>query len=314
MQIDLDYNFSSIDKQLDIWNNFLNGEIEDGTLKLKGGEIRTFRYEYLEVICADVEWPKDIVVVRRINKDDQFIPIQFTIGQSTKKDMSEVDQMINQVKEGIYFTNIDSYMSWGLDSKTQIIVLRLKKSKIKEILGKEHPFCEKLDKNQSFYFYETISAKMRSIIYELLNNNHSEKIRNYLCKSYSWILLSLLLERFINREDKVYQEIKEVNLKQIFKAREILLNDFSKTITIKELSRECGLSSTRLRDLFKTVYGKSIHKYFQEYRMEEAKRLLLTGKYTVSDVGYKVGYSHLGHFSAAFKKMYNVLPKSFLSK
>lgn len=314
MQIDLDYNFSSIDEQLEIWKDFIGGEINDGILTLKNGEIRVFKYDYLEVICVNVQWPKDLVVVRRIKKDDKFIPIQFTLGQSTVKDVSEVEQMMNQVKEGVYFTNIDSYMSWAKNSKNQIIVLRFKKDKIKEIIGNDHPFYKKLENNSSFYFYENISAKMKSAIYELLYYDGPEKIRNYLCKSYAWILLALLLEKFINRENNDFQEIKKKNLKQIFKAREILLSDFTKTITIKDLSRECGLSSTRLRELFKTVYGKSIHKYFQEYRMEEAKRLLLTGNYSVSEVGFMVGYSHLGHFSAAFKKSYKVLPKSFVSK
>jgi len=46
--------------------------------------------------------------------------------------------------------------------------------------------------------------------------------------------------------------------------------------------------------------------------MEWAKRLLSTRLYSVSEVGYKVGYANLSHFTEAFCKYHRIKPKQYL--
>jgi AraC-like DNA-binding protein len=44
--------------------------------------------------------------------------------------------------------------------------------------------------------------------------------------------------------------------------------------------------------------------------MVRAKDMLISGKYTVKEVGYKLGYQNLSNFAKAFKKEYGVLPSA----
>jgi AraC family transcriptional activator of pyochelin receptor len=46
--------------------------------------------------------------------------------------------------------------------------------------------------------------------------------------------------------------------------------------------------------------------------MEEARRILISQKYNVNEVGLKLGYSSASHFIAAFKKKYGTTPKKYL--
>jgi AraC-like DNA-binding protein len=48
--------------------------------------------------------------------------------------------------------------------------------------------------------------------------------------------------------------------------------------------------------------------------MEFARKLLLSNKYSVGEIGLRVGYSTPSHFIAAFKKKYGTTPKKYLSE
>lgn len=57
------------------------------------------------------------------------------------------------------------------------------------------------------------------------------------------------------------------------------------------------------------MYGVTMYQYFQHMRMEKARILLLSFKYSINEVGRQLGYSNLSHFATAFKKELGNFPK-----
>ncbi|HEX2535418.1 MAG TPA: helix-turn-helix transcriptional regulator, partial [Chitinophagaceae bacterium] len=82
--------------------------------------------------------------------------------------------------------------------------------------------------------------------------------------------------------------------------------------TIPELAREAMMSESKLKKIFKAVYGMPPYEYFQKHRMQKARTLLLSGKYSIKDVGYTLGYNNLSNFTLAFKKEFGQLPSELL--
>lgn len=82
--------------------------------------------------------------------------------------------------------------------------------------------------------------------------------------------------------------------------------------TIPELAREAAMSESKLKKLFKTIYGQPPYEYFQKNRMKRAKLMLLSGNYSIKDVGYALGYTNLSNFTLAFKKEFAQLPSEVL--
>jgi len=80
--------------------------------------------------------------------------------------------------------------------------------------------------------------------------------------------------------------------------------------TIKELAREVTMSESKLKKIFKTVYGLPPYEYFQRQRMQKAMSLLQSGQHSIKDVGYTLGYSNLSNFTLAFKKAFGRLPSA----
>ena len=46
--------------------------------------------------------------------------------------------------------------------------------------------------------------------------------------------------------------------------------------------------------------------------MEQAKKLFMTGKYNISEVGYMVGYDDMHYFSRLFKQKVGCSPTAFI--
>ena len=56
------------------------------------------------------------------------------------------------------------------------------------------------------------------------------------------------------------------------------------------------------------MYGTAVFEYFQRMRMQKARILLLTHKYSVKQIGRQLGYANLSNFTIAFKKEFDQLP------
>jgi AraC-like DNA-binding protein len=60
--------------------------------------------------------------------------------------------------------------------------------------------------------------------------------------------------------------------------------------------------------LFKEVYGYPIYEYYQRYRMERARAMLLSGEHSVKETGYHLGYKSLSNFAKAFRQVFEYAP------
>ncbi len=77
---------------------------------------------------------------------------------------------------------------------------------------------------------------------------------------------------------------------------------------VDELAREIGMSRSVLYRKIRALTGMSIVEFLRHIRLDNAERLLKSGKYNVSEVMYMVGFSSLSYFSRAFKKEFGRLP------
>ncbi len=71
------------------------------------------------------------------------------------------------------------------------------------------------------------------------------------------------------------------------------------------------MSESKLKRLFKQVFGNTIYNYYQTMRMKEAAYLLKHEKQSVSKVGYALGFSNLSHFTRMFEEHIGMKPKKF---
>lgn len=77
---------------------------------------------------------------------------------------------------------------------------------------------------------------------------------------------------------------------------------------IQQLARMAMMSSTKLKNRFREVYGMKLYEYYNHQRLAKAKLWLENREATVQEAAYRVGFSNSSNFSKAFKKEFGVLP------
>jgi AraC-like DNA-binding protein len=103
-------------------------------------------------------------------------------------------------------------------------------------------------------------------------------------------------------------KIGREDIEKVRGVESFLLQDLSKAPVVNELARHATMSATRLKMLFKQVYGLPPYEYFQQHRMLKAKQLLRETKMPIQEIGRSLGYSNMSNFTLAFRKVFNVNP------
>lgn len=74
------------------------------------------------------------------------------------------------------------------------------------------------------------------------------------------------------------------------------------------LARHCGASESTVLRAFRKQLGVSPFGYVRRRRLEEALRLLESGRYGVTEVASRVGYENPSAFAVAFRQQFGIAP------
>lgn len=86
-------------------------------------------------------------------------------------------------------------------------------------------------------------------------------------------------------------------------------NNLSKPIKLSEIAEALKVSPEHLSRVFTAEVGKPFSEYLMEYRMIEARRLILYSQETCGTIGLLTGFSSESHFSKAFSKYWGTTPQ-----
>lgn len=80
--------------------------------------------------------------------------------------------------------------------------------------------------------------------------------------------------------------------------------------TLKDLAKKFGTSAQCLNKGFVREYGHSIYAMLSSHRLQQAHQALVEGKLPIKTIATRMGYSHVNHFSHAFKLKFGCTPGS----
>jgi AraC-like DNA-binding protein len=99
------------------------------------------------------------------------------------------------------------------------------------------------------------------------------------------------------------------NTPLITKAIERINEDYDQQLRVESIANDVGMSVSGFHRHFKAVTAMSPLQYQKRLRLQEARRLLLGGGLTATDVAFRVGYSDSSHFSREYKGLFGLPPK-----
>ncbi len=107
-----------------------------------------------------------------------------------------------------------------------------------------------------------------------------------------------------------YGAINQVFIDKTLKIIEQNLSD--ENFDVQMLVKEIGLSRAQLHRKLKAITGQSTHEFILAVRMNHASVLLKNKEGSISEIGYRVGFSNPPSFSRAFKHYFGHSPSEHL--
>ena len=106
-----------------------------------------------------------------------------------------------------------------------------------------------------------------------------------------------------------YVPVKNEDYDRAAQAEKIILQNLSKPfVGVLFLSESVHLSPTKLKTIFKMVFGLSMLQYHKQKNLQLAMQLLLKSEVPIKYIATISGYGSSSKFTAAFKQNFSVLP------
>ena len=91
-------------------------------------------------------------------------------------------------------------------------------------------------------------------------------------------------------------------------AQKYIQENLENNITLAETAEICHVSASHLSRLFIKETGEGFSVFVSNAKIEKAKVWLETEDWSVSDIGYRLGFNETGYFIRAFKKKVGMTP------
>ncbi|MCK9211649.1 MAG: helix-turn-helix domain-containing protein [Ignavibacteriaceae bacterium] len=159
-------------------------------------------------------------------------------------------------------------------------------------------------------------------IYSSGGSFSSSNLILYLVEKYAGrdiaVRCSKLFQIDIERDSQspfiMFRGQKEHKDEPVKKAQEFIEVNFKKKITVDQLSDIFGIGRRTFERRFKAATFNSIVEYMQRVKVEAAKKQLETGRKTVNEVMYDVGYTDNKAFRDVFKKIAGMSPIDYRNR
>jgi AraC-like DNA-binding protein/ligand-binding sensor protein len=86
---------------------------------------------------------------------------------------------------------------------------------------------------------------------------------------------------------------------------------YAEEISVADIAAQQKCNADYLSRVFKRTVGFGLIEYLHRVRIDHARRLLLTDRFTIGEVGHLVGFPDQSHFGKVFRRMVGVAPQAF---
>ena len=218
--------------------------------------------------------------------------INSNVPHSTLPFQSEDVQLITILIQPVFL-----YDSWGSDIEKNCF----------------RPFL--CNQNIPYILFDSSCEKDRNIIELFLKTDKyfSEKPYGFQLK-----IKSLICDAFFNIIAENQEKLKswipsnEEDFTRLQLILEYIHAHYEEPLSLRDISLQIHLTKETCCRLFKKMTGKTIRQYLTDYRISQSIPLLLSGRYSVSQISQITGSSNSSRFASAFRERTGKNPKEYL--
>jgi len=98
--------------------------------------------------------------------------------------------------------------------------------------------------------------------------------------------------------------------------KELFIKDYLQehvydNICLQDICEHFHMSKSHVCELFQKEMGKGVIEYYNEMKIQEAKRLIEKGEMNLTQIAEQLGYANIHQFSRSFKNKVGMAPTAF---
>lgn len=167
--------------------------------------------------------------------------------------------------------------------------------------------------SSSFILPSKITARLGGVLRDILSIRPGAPCATLFAEAKALELLSLQIEQFIQSPSAAdpATEMDRVDRAGVRRVREILSENLQAPPSLLDMSREAGMSHSKLNRCFKQLYGLTVFEWLRQRRLDKARELLSGGGCSIAEVALCSGFSDQSHLNRCFKRHFGVTPGQF---
>lgn len=134
---------------------------------------------------------------------------------------------------------------------------------------------------------------------------HQIQKQNYLLE------MNDTLMQFFSEAENSERHNKDTH-REIIEAKKYVSQYYSSHIKLFDVAKHVNMNVDYFSHLFKKETGHSFTEYLNEFRIEKAKPLLLSGQFKVYETAFAVGFQDENYFIKRFKKQTGYTPSEYM--
>lgn len=297
------------------------GDADSGRLRIPealgtGSIVRTKLRPGMELIVA--EGCLDREQTLRFETDVPMVELSFCIQGSSDIVMSGTPLHVRENNSQLAFMRrLDAEMRYPAGSRMLACEIRMAEFVFRELMGgadgDEGWDIRRLTEAGAVrVFQQSILPSEQLLVHQLLSCPYEPPLRKMHMEGKALELLAVYLQRCLLDRDgpqpKNGKGLRRTDLDRVRAAAEMLVAQMDQPPSLLELSRQAGISDSKLKTGFKELYGTTVFGYLRDRRMEQALFLLENERIGVYEAAIAVGYSNPSHFAAVFREKYGFNP------
>lgn len=168
---------------------------------------------------------------------------------------------------------------------------------------------------ENYWFDLEMDVKAKEQIIQYMLSLAKAKDQNDKIRQHILVLeiITLLVEKLENQSDLYIEKHDEIS-ELITSISEYIDYNYSKPITLDEISSLTHYNKTYLSSLFKKKIGITIFEYLKNVRLQHCLYEIKTTDKTIVDIALDNGFANIQSFNKLFKEVYQMTPLQYRKK
>ena len=213
-------------------------------------------------------------------------------------------------------TEVTTYFYEGTRGRFYNLVFNKKWAKTNLALkstAEKHEVNEYLNEQSGFINWLDIVPNAPALSKELWDKLSAEKVGDLktpgLKMQIRQIISDFFKHAFEDKRIKNYTALHNPDYANVAAAEKLILHNLTTTFMgVEKIARAVNLSPTKLKMIFKSVFGFSMLQYHKEKNMLLALQLIRHSDIQIKNIAAATGYLSSSKFTATFKKRFGLLP------